>query len=85
MRYNPYGNSYLRYRNGRDINFNDLISKSGISKPVFLKTIKSLEEKNVIKKQYFENKTRYYINPSIVLRGYKPLEFVVALFNSGRQ
>lgn len=85
MQYIPYGNNYLRYRNGRDINLNDLISKSGISKPVFLKTIKSLEEKNVIKKQYFENKTRYYINPSIVLRGYKPLKFVEELFNSGKQ
>lgn len=84
IKYIPYGNNYLRHKNGKEITTDTLVSKSGLSKPTFLKTIKSLEDKNIVKKIRHKNKTRYFINPSIVLKGSRPLEFVVALF-SGKQ
>lgn len=83
--YLPYGNDCLRYKNGKKITTDTLVSKSGLSKPTFLKIIKSLEKKNYIRTMLNNGKTRYYINPSIVSRGSRPLEFVEELFNSGRQ
>lgn len=84
IKYIPYGNNYLRHKNGKEITADELAINSSLSKPTFLKTIKSLEDKNIIKKIRYKNKIKYFVNPSIVLRGSRPLEFVVTLF-SGKQ
>lgn len=67
--YVSYESCLIRYPNGRDITFGDIVELSGWSRSTANQTLNGLIEKNLIYKGRHGRGVQYYMNPWIASRG----------------
>ena len=67
--YVSYESGLIRYPNGREIGFAEIVEMSGLSRRTAAEAINKLIDKDIIYKGKNSKKTQYYMNPWVASKG----------------
>ena len=70
--YVSYESGLIRYPNGKEIGFNDLVEMTGLSKATVTSAVSGLVSKDILYKGKNSKRTQYYMNPWIASKGVVP-------------
>lgn len=67
--YVTYESGLIQHQNGQEINFNDLIDITGMSRRTLSETLSALISKDIVYKGKNSTKVQYYLNPWVAMKG----------------
>jgi len=82
--YVSYESGLIRYPNGREIGFNDVVEMTGLAKATVTSAISGLVAKDILYKGKNSKRTQYYMNPWIASKGVVPNSTLKDMFGNYR-